>query len=157
MHRSIRIPTAAVVLAATGAVAEHPVLPTTFDDFRFIHALVIDDEQSPLYGFHHFYVNQAGASALAKGGPYPTGSVFLGLVYAIDDADGLLNEGRGSGFLMMSKGPEDTDTGGWVFTRFEADGTYVEQDPKTACFDCHTQVSNRDFVFSQPIDIPLPE
>ena len=145
----------ALALSVAGAAAQHPVLPRSLADFDFIDALVIDDRESPLYGFHHFYVNGLGASALRQGGPYPVGSIFIDLVYEVASEGKLTNEGEGVRFLMMSKDPEAAATGQWWFAEFKADGSYVQQDVKSACFDCHAEVGERDFVFSRRLDPPF--
>lgn len=144
-----------LMLATAAIQAQPPALPESFDEFRFIHALVIDDHGSPLRGFHHFYTNEQGASALSQGGPYPVGSVFIGLVYALDASNGQINEGAGAGMFMMTKDLDKPETGQWAFAEFDAEGNYVEQDVKANCFQCHTQVGDRDFVFSRPLDVPV--
>lgn len=138
------------------SLADEPVLPTFPSDYQFIHAFVIDDPDNPLFGFHHFYINQKGLTAFKDGGPYPTGTSFLGLVYKLTREGAQLNEGEGAATVLMVKEPTATETGGWRFAQFRPDGTLIEQDEKTACFDCHTQVKDRDYVFSRPLNLPLP-
>lgn len=157
MRKSTLPSLAAAALAAAASQAQPPALPDGFDRFRFIHALVIDDSASPLRGFHHFYTNERGASALAQGGPYPVGSVFIALVYAVSAQDRQFNEGAGAGMLMMTKDLDRPETGQWTFAEFDADGNYVEQDVKANCFECHAQVGKTDFVFSRPLDAPVFE
>lgn len=41
-------------------------LPDDFSGYRHIHSLVINDPESPLYGFHHFYVNEIGWKTFAN-------------------------------------------------------------------------------------------
>jgi hypothetical protein len=57
---------------------------------------------------------------------------------------------------LVINDPEAKETGGWRFARYKADGSLIEQDEASACFQCHTQVEDRDYVFSQPLDNPLP-
>ena len=125
------------LVAALSASADEPALPQSFAGYHFINALVIDDPDNPLFGFHHFYANDIAMPAFKSGEPYPAGSTFLGLVYKVSSDGGLINEGGGAAYTMMIKVPELTETGGWQFTQFEPDGTLIELDAKSACFQCH--------------------
>jgi hypothetical protein len=146
----------AATLTLQGTPAAEPAPPSDLSGFRFVHALVIDDPDNPLFGFHHFYADPQAAEGMAKGGPYAPGSTFVGLVYGVSRDGALVNEGEGAAVTLMTKDPDATETGGWRFAQFKPDGTLIEQDEKTACFQCHTQVEDRDYVFSQPLPLPLP-
>lgn len=147
-----------ILLIGLGAAAP-PELPEDLSGYSHIHSFVITDEESPLFGFHHFYANPQARGALKSGGPYPDGAVFLGAVYAVEKGDGQVNEGDGAAYTLMVKDETAAATGGWRFAQYRADGSYIEQDEKTACFQCHTQVSDRDYVFSRPLEslkLPAP-
>jgi len=158
--KNLRIATAAAVVAALafGAVrAAPPPLPEDLSDFRHIHSFVIDDKDNPLFGFHHFYINDTGMEAFHEGTtPYPEGTVFLGAVYQVERDGGQVNEGAGAGFTLMRKDPDASATGGWAFAQYTPDGQLVEQDEAQACFQCHTQVKDQDYVFSRPLGMELP-
>jgi hypothetical protein len=48
-------------------------LPQDVEDFKHVGSLVIPDKASPLFGIHHFYLNDKGMAAFKKSGPYPGG------------------------------------------------------------------------------------
>lgn len=133
-------------------------LPEDFSGYRHIHSLVINDEQSPLFGFHHFYVNETGWETFANQGPfpYPQGTVFLGAVYKVKQDGTHYNEGSPGVYTMMLKDPAAEKTGGWLFGTFDPDGKLVEQDVQQACFTCHAPLKDQDYVFSSPLELSLP-
>lgn len=156
---TLAAPFAAGLLAAAGAVAqETPQLPESLDDFTHIHSLVIADEQSPLYGFHHFHPNATGWETFAaqSGFPYPEGTIFLAAVYEVRSDGAQHDEGGPRLWAIMRKDPAATETGGWRFAAFGPDGAYIAQDERAACFECHTAREDTDFVFSEPLGMALP-
>jgi hypothetical protein len=133
--------------------ADEPAIPSDLSGYRFVSALVVNDPQSPLFGFHHFYANDEARGVLADGGPYPEGAVFVGLVYQVQ-ADGRnIDEGQGAAVTLMEKVSGAKETGGWRFAQFDAAGSPVQIDQAKDCFACHTQVKDRDYVFSRPLGI----
>jgi hypothetical protein len=76
--------------AASGA--DEPRPPANLSGYRFVSALVVNDTENVIHGFHHFYVNETGLEPLAKGGPYPDGTVFLGMVYALAPEGAMIEE-----------------------------------------------------------------
>lgn len=151
-----------LVISQTGSpvLAEPPglILPEDLSGYRHIHSLVINDRESPLFGFHHFYINETGWETFRNQGPfpYPEGTVFLGAVYQVNQDGELYNEGDGAVYTMMKKDPAASETGGWLFGSFTPDGRPVEQDVKTGCFSCHQPLQERDHVFSRPLGLALP-
>jgi hypothetical protein len=144
----------ALALASGASLAEDaPTVPSDLSDFRFINAFVVNDADNPLFGFHHFYVNDEGVEAFADGGPYPEGTVFLGMVYGLTEDGKMLNEGDGKAVALMQKVAGAEETGGWRFAMVGADGKAMSIDPAKDCFECHTQVEDRDYVFSQPLPV----
>ncbi|NBC46643.1 MAG: hypothetical protein GVY22_01355 [Gammaproteobacteria bacterium] len=139
--------------AATAADAQQGAevsMPKDLEDHHFINAIAIDDPENLLHGFHHFYLNDTGMEAFREGGPYPVGTEFVGLVYEITRDGAMRNEGEGKAIALMEKVEGAEDTGGWRFALLGPDGSAMEIDPAKECFECHTQVRERDFVFSQP-------
>jgi len=135
-----------------------PALPDDTSRFTHIHSLTITDPQSPLYGMHHFYLGDTGFETFAKqrGFPYPPGTTFLGAVYTVASDGAQHNEEAPRMWTMMVKDPTAEDTGGWRFAAFEPDGSRIEQDEASACFACHTEVADTDYVFSRPLAMALP-
>lgn len=148
---------AALALLTLPAAAEPPPLPEDISDYRHVHSFAITDKDNPLFGFHHFYADPKALNALPKGGPYPDGAVFLGMVYQVKTDGAQVNEGEGVAYTLMVKDADAEATGGWRFAQYLADGSYVEQDEASACFQCHTQVADRDYVFTRPLEpLKLP-
>jgi len=133
-------------------------LPEDLSGYRHIHSLVINDQESPLFGFHHFYINEIGWETFKNQGPfpYPKGTIFLGAVYQVQQDGMQYNEGGGAVYTIMQKDPSAEDTGGWLFGTFSPDGKPVAQDVKQACFPCHLPLKDRDHVFSRPLELSLP-
>jgi hypothetical protein len=153
---------AAMMLATGAAYAEdssRPALPGDFSGYRHIHSLVINDKESPLYGFHHFYINETGWETFKNQGPfpYPEGTIFLGAVYKVNQEGEQYNEGAGAVYTIMQKDPAAKETGGWLFGTFSPDGELLDQDVKKACFSCHQPLQDRDHVFSSPMGLSLPK
>jgi hypothetical protein len=136
--------------------ADSASLPKSLDSYRHIHSFVVDDPENPLFGMHHFYANPSALRALGRGGPYPKGAVFLGAVYKLERDGPEVNETEPAGWTLMRRDPRAEDTGGWRFAQFKPDGTRVELDEARDCFHCHTQVEDRHYVFSRPLDLALP-
>lgn len=142
-------------LGMTGpATAEdQPALPKSLADYRFVNAFIVHDQENPLFGMHEFYVNRVGLDAFRHGGPYPEGSEFIGLVYGVEKGDGTMNEGDAQAITLMRKVADAEATGGWQFAMYGADGKAMDIDVVRDCFECHTQVEQRDYVFSQPLSV----
>ena len=142
-----------IAAAAEPGIDDAPASPASIDDYHFVNAFVVTDPENPLFGMHELYVNTAGLDAFRRGGPYPAGAEFLGMVYALDKGEGTLNEGAGQAITLMRKVDGADDTGRWRFAMFGADGEAMDIDPVKDCFECHTQVEQRDYVFSTPRSI----
>lgn len=132
-------------------------LPEDWSDFEHIHSLVIAEEESPLFGFHHFYIGEIGRETFASqsGFAYPEGTTFIGAVYEVASDGVHQNEGPPAIYTLMVKGPAAEETGGCRFAVYRPDGTLIEQDVGENCFECHTQVSDSDYVFSRPLELWL--
>lgn len=136
---------------ASAVAADAPVVPEDLSGYHFISALVVKEKENPLFGFHHFYVNEEGKKSLAEGGPYPVGTRFLGLVYDVVFDGPNIDEGRAAAVALMEKVSGAEETGGWRFSQFDKAGTRIEINEVTDCFTCHEQVADRDYVFSKPL------
>ncbi len=132
---------------------EDAAMPVDLAGYRFINALVINNPDDPLFGFHHFYVNEQGLESLRDGGPYPVGAMFIGLVYNVLEDGKTLNEGDAVAIAIMEKVAGAEETGGWRFALHDPSGETKAIDPVADCFQCHTRVRDRDYVFSQPLEV----
>ena len=79
---------------------------------------MIVDKSSPLFevlgGMHNVHVNSVGESALRKGGPYPSGTVFLTDLHEFSVVDGSYVEGALKGLAVMAKDFEKICVDGWL-------------------------------------------
>jgi Cytochrome P460 len=140
-----------VTAAATWGAMQALTLPENLEDFKHVGSLVIPDKASPLFGIHHFYLNDRGMAAFPNSGPYPEGTIFVGKVYEVDDQEGALNEGKMRFYTYMEKSSKGADTGGWLFAAFSPEGKLLDKDVKKECFDCHAPQKDADYVFSKPL------
>jgi hypothetical protein len=141
----------AVATAATAGSGGGLTLPKDWTTYKHIGSLVITDKTHALHGLHHFYINDTGAAAFAKGEKYPDGTIIVDAVYQIADDGGILNEGKRAFFPVMKKNSKMKDTGGWEWAAFGPDGTKLDKDPKKNCLSCHDSVKDADYVFSKPL------
>jgi hypothetical protein len=113
----------------------------------------------PLYGsfggIHHLYAN-ANAMQGYKAGKFPDGSVIVFDLLEANRKDNAVTEGTRKVLGVMHKDSKSyAATGGWGFEGFaggDADKRAVADNAKAACFDCHAQQKDHDYVFSQMRD-----
>jgi hypothetical protein len=155
-----RLATINALLLATAAAAVHaadpaPVpYPSGYRDWTHVKSMVINPGH-PLYeafgGIHHVYANKT-ALAGYKSGKFADGSVIVFDLLAVDTADNAVQEGPRKVVGVMHKDAKRwAATGGWGFEAFKGDSTTeraVGANARSACFECHTQRKDKDFVFS---------
>jgi hypothetical protein len=133
-------------------------LPKNASDYEHINTLFVPDEKLPVFGIHHFYMNDKGLPTFSKSQgkvTYPDGTIILGRVYDVvlrDDAG--FEEGKLLAYTYMEKdkdNPMTKVTGGWIFAKFSPDGKRMDINPAADCFPCHAPLSQSDFVFSDPL------
>ncbi len=159
MKTSMLVALTAVVALATApgspARAGEPVdYPRAYRGWTHVKSMVIL-EGHPLHaafgGIHHVYANDRALEALRNGRSFPDGSVFVfDLLEAVPTDDHALVEGARKVVGVMEKDSRRfADTGGWGFEGFRGDTRErVVTDAKSACFACHTQRRDHDYVFS---------
>lgn len=142
------------VMSGTALAGDDPLkMPEDLSAYHYVNSLVINDEESPLFGFHQFYVNDQGLKPLLKGESYPAGTVFIGMVYDVVQDGEQYNDGKGRAVTMMKKVEGAQATGGWRFAQFDPRGRAMDINEVQDCFTCHTQVKDQDYVFSQPLSV----
>ena len=107
------------------------------------------------------YANQIAWDAIRQGtAVYPDGSVFakVGFKSEVDHAfsSSIVPSGARRFQLMVKNSKKYTDTDGWGYALFQSNGDLFEGDVKTvtqSCHACHKLVPERDFVFSEPIEV----
>lgn len=143
--------------AAAPALAADPApvpYPSGYRDWTHVKSMVINPGH-PLYeafgGIHHIYANKT-ALAGYKSGKFADGSVIVFDLLVAQIADNAVQEGPRKVVGVMHKDAKRwAATGGWGFEGFKGDSTTdraVGANAASACYQCHTQRKDNDFVFS---------
>lgn len=117
---------------------------------------VLVGPQSPFFqdsgGIHHIYANQQAMEGYATG-EFPDGSVLVFELLGTKEKDGVTAEGdRQRVDVMLKNSKRFASTGGWGFERFVGDSETdrpLTEEHRGACFTCHEQAKDYDFVFSR--------
>ncbi len=144
----------AAVLAAAAETANVPY-PAGYRDWAHVKSMVIE-KGHPLFetfgGIHHIYANPPAMRGY-RGGKFPDGSVIAFDLLEATAGGNTVTEGKRKVLGVMRKDARRfKDTGGWGFEGFaEGDRArpVVGANAATACFKCHTDKNDRDFVFSE--------
>jgi hypothetical protein len=148
---------AAIGVGATTAWASDPApvpKPTGYRDWHHVKSMVINPGH-PLHasfgGIHHIYANKQAIAGYRKG-KFPDGAVIVFDLLEAKLADNAVTEGpRKVAGVMRKDSKAYPDTGGWGFEGFKGASKterVVGPNAATACYQCHTQQRDRDFVFS---------
>lgn len=148
-----------VLMASVYAADPAPVpYPQGYRDWHHVKSMVIHPGH-PLYesfgGIHHLYANAAAQKGY-KTGKFPDGAVIVFDLLEAKNADNAVIEGsRKIVGVMYKNSSRYATTGGWGFEGFKGNSKTeraVGTNAATACYACHTQQKNQDFVFSQARD-----
>jgi hypothetical protein len=147
---------AAILFAAVPAVAaDKPVpFPQGYRDWYHVKSMLIEPGH-PLYdsfgGIHHLYANKK-ALAGYRSGKFSNGAVIVFDLLEAKTADGAVSEGARKVVGVMHKDSKRyAATGGWGFEGFKGGNPserVVGEKAATACYACHEQQKDRDYVFS---------
>lgn len=143
-------------VSACAAAAQPPAVayPDGYRDWHHVKSMVINPGH-PLYGsfggIHHLYANKPALQGY-RTGHFPDGSVIVFDLLEAHAADGAVTEGpRKVVGVMYRHARKYPATGGWGFEAFKGDSRReraVGSDAAAACYQCHTQRKDHDFVFS---------
>lgn len=149
-----------MAMAAMAALSAHAAelrqvpYPAGYRDWHHVKSMVINPGHQ-LYqsfgGIHHIYANKKAVEGYRKG-RFPDGAVIVFDLLDAKSADNAVTEGGRKVVGVMHRDTKKfKDTGGWGFEGFKGDSTTeraVGKDAATACYQCHTQQMDRDYVFS---------
>lgn len=142
-----------VVALAAGGGKKPISFPDDHRSWMHVRSTVIHDQNNPLFGFLSVYANPMalkGLNSSSMGQTYPDGSQIVGIFHDVVDEGGIMTQGERLKYVMMVKDRRFRNTGGWGFEAFDAAGKQaLTNNAKAECFTCHSQVSDRDFVFSK--------
>lgn len=154
--------TTTLVTTLTLAFASHSAwggslvsYPEGYRGWHHVKSMVIHHDHplaEPFEGIHHIYANPAAMKGY-RGGHFPDGAVIVFDLLAAPAAAGATTEGaRKLIGVMVRDRSRYGGTGGWGFEGFEGDShdrRLVGGDATTACFTCHTDVGDHEYVFSR--------
>ncbi len=141
--------------ASAPALAADPVpYPQGYRDWTHVKSMVIGPGH-PLFdafgGIHHVYANRKAMQGY-KSGKFPDGAVIVfDLLEAKSEGNAVQEGPRKVVGVMHRNARKWKDTGGWGFEGFKGDsktGRAAGANAASACFQCHTQQKDREFVFS---------
>jgi hypothetical protein len=140
-------------IALAGTSVKVP-FPEGYRGWFHVKSMVIFSDANPLHasfgGFHSVYVNDVGRKALASGGPYANGTVFVFDLLEAKAENGAYVEGARKFIGVMRKDARHfAATGAWGFETFEGDSQSrrLVKDGGRQCYGCHQP--QRDLVFSK--------
>ena len=136
-----------------GAAEKAAALPKGYQTWEKSKQQVVTDKKSLFYGIHYTYVDKKAMKGYRTGGPYPEGSSFVVVQYAIKDAGGKPVEGKKQMIVLMKKDKSFKQTGGWQFAGFNGEGRPSGLDPVANCYECHLKsAKDTDLVISKFAD-----
>jgi hypothetical protein len=152
--RSSRIAVvAAVLVAATTALAAAWPHPPEFRAWTHVKSMVITDRSHGLYGFHDVYADAAALGALRSGHAYPEGAQFAVSFYEVTTDGPMLGQGKKLMDTFMRKDAGAKATGGWAFGASGPDGKPLAIEVAKACYECHaTGAKASGLVFSRWVE-----
>lgn len=128
--------------------------PEGYRDWTHAKSMVIQPGhalENPFQGIHHVYVNAAAKKGLQTG-KYADGAVLVFDLLNYTEAEKTVQEGSRKlvGVMHKDKG-KYAKTGGWGFEAFagDSDSERIVDDGGAGCFQCHQQVTDRDYVFTE--------
>ncbi len=153
MHRVALL----LALAGAPALAADPApvpYPEGYRGWTHVKSMVINPGH-PLYeafgGIHHLYANRKALEGY-KSGKFPDGAVIVFDLLEAKAADNAVQDGTRKVVGVMHKDARRwKDTGGWGFEGFKGDSRSeraVAKNAASACYACHTQQKDKDFIFS---------
>jgi len=134
-------------LNSIAAAASPQSLPKGYASWQKSERKVVTDRKSLFYGIHYMYADKKAMQGYKAGNRFPEGSRIVVEFFNIKDNPAV--DGPKNMVVLMKKDKKRTETGGWLFAGFGADGKSSGIDPVKNCFDCHLKdASQKDYVIS---------
>lgn len=139
--------------------AQKDYFPSDYRKWHHAKTMILE-EGHPLFeafgGIHHVYVNDKAYKSIKRGEgrKFEDGSVIVFDLLEVKKSQGAVEEGNRKVLAYMrkdSKNKELEKTGGWEYKAFAGGDpkNQIVNDPVGQCHNCHTQVKDKDFVFSE--------
>ncbi len=139
---------------AASSEAASPALPKGYAAWKKSERKVVTDKNSLFYGIHYIYADKKAQSGYLADNRFAEGSRIVVEFFTIKKDSSV--DGPKNMVVLMQKDKRHTETGGWLFAGFGADGKSSGLDPVSTCFGCHQQeAAKRDFVISTKKDFKL--
>jgi hypothetical protein len=141
-------------LALAGDTGAPVRFPAEYRQWTVVKSLVVGPENKSFAvngGFHHYYANEKAMLGF-RTGHFPDGSVVVDERLEVRQESGATLEGPRKSVAVMDKDvTRYQDTGSWGFDVFAGENrTQGATNPvRAACFSCHSQRKDRDFIFSE--------
>jgi hypothetical protein len=127
------------------------VLPKGYESWKKSIRKVVTDKNSLFYGIHYIFADKKAEGGYRADNRFPEGSRIVVEFFAIMGNTAV--DGPKNMVVLMQKDKRQTETGGWLFAGFGADGKPSGLDPASTCFGCHRKdAAHRDFVISTKKD-----
>ncbi len=131
------------------------IAPEKYRKWNHVKSMVIFDQKHPLFnpfsGIHHVYVNDKGLGSIKVDGPrkFPDGTKIAIVFYEHVLDNGAYVEGsKKLEAFMVKDSRRYKETDGWGYFAYDGKGNNIVKDMFKDCHACHSQVKDRDFVFS---------
>lgn len=125
-----------------------------YQDWPNTAAKVVLEKTSPFYGFQRVLVSKKALLAYKNGGQYPEGSQlvleFNEPVPEGPEGDDIV-KGSVNWIAVMTKDSSATKTGGWIYEAYDGNPAVAikkDIDPIAGCYNCHTAMKHKDYIFS---------
>lgn len=136
-----------LALAVAALAASSPPLPKGYHAWKKSERKVVSDKSSLFYGIHYIYADKKAMQGYQAGNRFPEGSRIIIEHFNIKGDPAV--DGSKNMIVLMQKDKRRTETGGWLFAGFGADGRPSGLDPVKTCFDCHLKdAAQKDYVIS---------
>lgn len=126
--------------------------PEGYGDWTNTASKVVLDKTSAFYGFQRVLVSKKALPAYKTGGQYPQGSQlvleFSEPIQSVDTVKGGVNW-----IAVMTKDQSAVKTDGWRYEAYdygEATAVKKDMDVVAGCYNCHTAMKDKDYIFSSP-------
>jgi len=142
------------LLAAGGLKAAEVPYPAGYQDWRHLGSVTSHPQNrpdAPAGLIHHIYANEKAMEGL-RTGTFPEGAMFVADWFLLKEKyPGSFDEGTRDRTDVMIKDARFGPTGGWGFDQFAKDSREIRNvggKMPNQCFQCHTKVKGRDYVFT---------
>lgn len=143
------------LIATVVMAGEHNVsYPKDYRNWTHLKSMVINESHSlsdPFEGIHHIYGNKKAVEGV-QSNKYKKGAVFVFDLLEAKRTKDDIQEGNRKFIGVMEYDPSKyKSTGNWGFEAFAKDSKTekVVKDGGVSCFNCHTAMETKGFVFSE--------